>query len=142
MTNEQKKKVIWLNRVRKTTRIANYWRARLDDAKIRAERTARSTGNTNTDTNMNGTENAFADYAETKAEYEKKLAKLNQIRKEVRLVIDSVDDDELHTVLYWHYLKLMTWEQVAEKMHYSVRTIKRKHIRALEKLSLDVIVCH
>lgn len=139
MTNEQDKKAIWLNRVRRATRIANYWRTRLDDAKIRAERTARSTGNTN-GTNVNGTENAFADYAETKAEYEKKLAKLNQVRKEVRLAIDSVDDDELHTVLYWHYLKLMTWEQVAEKMNYSVRTVKRKHIRALEKLSLDVIV--
>lgn len=134
MTNEQNKKAIWLNRVRRATRIANYWRASLNDTKIRAERTTRSTGNTN------GTENAFVDYAETKAEYEKKLAKLNQVRKEVRLAIDSVDDDELHTVLYWHYLKLMTWEQVAEKMNYSVRTIKRKHIRALEKLSPNVIV--
>lgn len=139
MTNEQDKKAIWLNRVRRANRIANCWRARLNDAKIRAERTARSTGDTN-GTNVNGTENAFVDYAETKAEYEKKLAKLNQVRKEVRLAIDLVDDDELHMVLYWHYLKLMTWEQVAEKMNYSVRTVKRKHIRALEKLSLDVIV--
>ena len=140
MTNEQKKKAIWLNRVTKATRIANYWRARLDDAKIRAERTARSTGNTNTGTDMNSTENAFADYAETKAEYEKRLVKLNQIRKEVRLAIDSVDDDELHTVLYWHYLKLMTWEQVAEKMYCSLSTVKRKHNQALKKLTLNELV--
>ncbi|MDE6784121.1 MAG: DUF1492 domain-containing protein [Ruminococcus sp.] len=139
MTDEQKKKTKWLNRVRRANRIAEYWRARLNDAKIRAERTSRSTGNTN-GTKVNDTENVFADYVETKAEYEKKLANLNQIRKEVKSVIDSVDDDELHTVLYWHYLKFMTWEQVAEKMHYSVRTIKRKHIRALEKLSPNVIV--
>lgn len=139
MTDEQNKKAIWLNRVRRATRIADYWRARLNDAEIRAERTSRSTGNTN-DTNVNGTENAFADYAETKAEYEKKLAKLNQIRKEVRLAIDSVDDDELHMVLYWYYLKLMTWEQVAEKMYCSLSTVKRKHNQALKKLTLNELV--
>lgn len=134
MTDEQRRKVRWLNRVRRASRNARYWFARVKDAENRAERTTRGAGAANTGRNINGTENAFADYAEIKAKYENKLAKLKQLRNEVKTVIENIDDDELQAVLYWHYIRLLTWEQVAEKMHYSDRTIKRKHIKALDKI--------
>ena len=48
--------------------------------------------------------------------------------------IDSVDDGRLREVLELYYIDHFTWEQVAERMHYSVRNVTYLHGLALQQV--------
>ena len=61
---------------------------------------------------------------------------LIRIYSEIETVINNVEDIELRAVLTYHYLSYITWETVAEKMNYSVRTVKYKHKKALDKVCI------
>ena len=51
-----------------------------------------------------------------------------------------VQDVEYRLVLEKRYLTFCMWEEIAAELHYSVRTVQRLHVRALEKVQgiLDV----
>lgn len=42
-----------------------------------------------------------------------------------------------YEVVYWHYIKGETFSQIAERIHYSERTVLRYHEKAKGKLSQD-----
>lgn len=63
---------------------------------------------------------------------------LADVRNEIFSAISAIGDDELETVLLHHFLAYKTWEQTAECMGYDVRTIRRKKIKAIDKMSLNV----
>ncbi len=56
------------------------------------------------------------------------------IRVETEKIINSVNDGELSALLKYRYIDHMTWEKIAEKMFYSLRTVKYKHKTALDKI--------
>lgn len=58
------------------------------------------------------------------------------MRTEVSQAIEAVNDDDCEAVLNNHYLGYLTWEKTAEVMHYAVRTIKDKHKKALDKITI------
>lgn len=74
-------------------------------------------------------------------EKEKRVRELTDIytRKyiEIENVIHSVGDDVLEEVLELRYLHYMKWEDIAEKMHYSLVHIYRLHGIALQKMILN-----
>jgi hypothetical protein len=61
------------------------------------------------------------------------------IREEITQAIAAVEDYDMQAILVRHYLAYETFELIAEKMHYDLRTIQRKHKRALDEV---VIECH
>lgn len=49
-------------------------------------------------------------------------------------VIDSLPDREQQRVLYFRHIYRMKWCDVAEKMHWSERTVQRLHNKAIQTL--------
>lgn len=136
MTEEQTAKIAWLNRAFHAEKAAMAWRAKLERDRSLAERISRS-GNGTGGSQGNSTEDALLRLAQTEAETRERLRELVDIREEISTAIRQVDDPDMQAILVRHYLAYETFEQIAEKMHYSFITIRRKHKAALDKVELE-----
>ena len=80
---------------------------------------------------------SLSDYLESRQkEIFLKLTALAQIREEIRCSIEQVQNPEFRCLLLRKYLAYETNEQIAEAMHYDIRTIQRKHKKALDEISV------
>lgn len=79
-------------------------------------------------------------YTETECSQTEQV--VQQTQREIKCCIAALNNPELEAVLIRRYIVFQSWEQIAEEMHYSVRTILRRHTDALEKLSLNGTRCH
>lgn len=79
-------------------------------------------------------------YTETECSQTEQV--VQQTQREIKRCIAALNNPELEAVLIRRYIVFQSWEQIAEEMHYSVRTILRRHTDALEKLSLNGTRCH
>lgn len=142
MTKEQVRKKNWLKRARKADESVKYWRSRLEHDRELALGGAKELHNSGTYINNSGNskENILVNLAETERKFQEKKAELAHICDEINSVVEKIEDEDLQAVLVWHYLKFLTWEQTAYKMHCDVSTVKRKHKKALEKLPLNELV--
>lgn len=86
------------------------------------------------DGSKNSTEEALMMIAESELELLRNIRELMRIANEVSYAIAQLHDDDLETVLIHRYLLFHKIEQTAELMNYSVRTIKNKQSKAIEKL--------
>lgn len=75
-------------------------------------------------------------YKKTVDNYISALKNYLKIREETEIIINSIDNDELSSILRYHYIEHKTWEKIAENMYYSLRTVKYKHKTALDKIKL------
>ncbi|MDE6730771.1 MAG: hypothetical protein K2J71_08370 [Oscillospiraceae bacterium] len=62
------------------------------------------------------------------------LEKLARTRQEISDHIAQVPDLELRAILERKYLACQTMAQIAEAMHFDLRTVQRKHKKALDFL--------
>ena len=83
---------------------------------------------------------AVAKYVDACKDAEKELDRLADLRKEIRSVIDSVEDARLHSLLWRRYISGMTWEQVAVSMNYTYRRVTQLHGDALK--AIRIIMSH
>lgn len=86
------------------------------------------------DTRLNGTETAFLRVADIERKYNEQKRELENISGEISKAIALLHDNELEVILIHRYLLFHTIEQIAEIMHYSVRSVQYKHKKAIEKL--------
>lgn len=86
----------------------------------------------------NGTENALMKLAEMEERVQRQMKDAVYASSEIQLVISTLHDEDLETVLIHRYLLFETIEQVANSIGYDPRTVKRKIRRAIEKLSPNV----
>ncbi len=70
--------------------------------------------------------------------YTKLLEDYNNIRKEVENAIEKIDDFELQALLIAHYLENKSWKTIATENYYGVRTVKYKHLKALDCLEIPI----
>ena len=61
------------------------------------------------------------------------LVRLLELRDEIERVIEHLPPRE-RMLMRYYYIDCMTWEQVADRMHYSVRRVMQIHGNALQKL--------
>ena len=61
---------------------------------------------------------------------ERALERLNELED----LIDQLPNYEQQRVLYFRHIYRFKWNDVADKMHWSVRTVQRIHSRALKEL--------
>lgn len=61
------------------------------------------------------------------------LVRLLDLRDEIERAIEHLPPRE-RMLMRYYYIDCMTWEQVAERMHYSVRRVMQIHGNALQKL--------
>lgn len=65
------------------------------------------------------------------------IDELADIRKEIEDVLGQLEDEKLRRLMEYRYIDGLTWEQVAEKMHYSWRHTCRLHGEALAKINMS-----
>ena len=64
------------------------------------------------------------------------LGELLAFKKELKLVIDSVENKDERLVMHYRYFCNMRWTQIADKLECEARTIKRWHNKALAKIRI------
>lgn len=80
-------------------------------------------------------QNDLSAYIVTVKKVEQKILKKRYIRiqtfKRVRDCIEAVHSEDEKSVLFYHYIRGMSWEKIAEKMDYCVSNIYKIHGKAL-----------
>ena len=62
--------------------------------------------------------------------------KLINLKAEVMLTIETLDNEDYKNVLVLHYIKGVSWEEIAERMFVSVSTVFNWHRNSLQKLKI------
>lgn len=127
----------WLNRAFYKDKKVRALRSLLERDRARAQGLTVNYGGVDkgrSDGRENGVEAAMQICAETSEAYDKALCEYNAMRREVSQVINGMRDDELEALLTYRYLEGLPMEEIAERMHYSVRSVKYKHKQALDKV--------
>lgn len=138
MDTDQKEKILWLNRAFYTKNAIRALECVRIEKKNMAETCGinyENNGGTSGDSS-NRQEDRLIDLCEIDNKINKAKQKLIATHTEIESVINKIDNIDLRTVLTYHYLLYMTWENVAEEMNYSVRTVKYKHKKALDLVEL------
>ena len=133
--NEAKKEFLWSYRdsVRRLERIS----AEIEE--IRAMRMGVSAGTGGT--GRRGWKNDLSAYAAQLDSLERGLDEEWKTKvcrfKEILDAINSLETSQEQDVLFYRYIKGLAWWEVAEKMNYSDRWVKKLHGRALMRLKLS-----
>lgn len=61
--------------------------------------------------------------------------KLEDAKKEIKCLIDSIADKNIMNILYYRYVCLLTWEEIADKMNYKKRWSMTLHMAGLDRIS-------
>lgn len=70
-------------------------------------------------------------------EISREIDELVKIREEIEAVLGQLEDRNLRDLMKYRYIDGLTWEQVAEKMHYSWRHTCRLHGEVLAKINMS-----
>jgi RNA polymerase sigma factor (sigma-70 family) len=65
---------------------------------------------------------------------ERAQKRTENLLRRIENVLDKVKAEDGYEILEMRYLKGMTMEQISEELHYSIRTISRKHNKIVTKL--------
>ncbi len=145
MTDEQKKKIAWLNRAYYADKKLNALIAQRNRLEELAQRTTMNYGCNDkgkSSGSQNGMENALMKLVEINFNIDKEITKLADTYIEIDNAISHISDSEAQAILRRRYLAFETMEEIAEHMNYSVRNVKYKHKKALEKFAPFCIVLH
>ena len=66
----------------------------------------------------------------------KEVELLMELKKEIRVVITTVEDTDERMVLKYRYVHNYTWEQIGNELHADARTVRRWHGKALQHVIL------
>lgn len=78
--------------------------------------------------------NSILKITELENEIDSDTCKLIELKEEISKAINSIQDSRQYMLLQMRYINLSTWDDIAFKMNYSLRTIHRIHIKALESI--------
>lgn len=135
MTDEQLKKIAYLNQayyIRRKINALNEVRTR---NKINSAVNYKSDGTQHTG-GYNKEEMRMMKILELDEKISAETDKLNKTLNEIYDVISTVDDIELNTLLTYRYILFLKIDEIAEKMHYDEKTVRRKLKKALNKIAL------
>lgn len=79
--------------------------------------------------------NAVSKLVDLEKATDSKMAELLDLRAEIRETISLVDDTKQILVLRYRYIDFMRWEDIADKMEYSLKSIYRFHSAALDSVA-------
>ena len=68
-------------------------------------------------------------------ELQKEISKLMERSRAAEKLIETIRDDRHRTVLQLRYLCGMTWDDIAERLHFTLRWVHKLHKEAIEKLN-------
>lgn len=85
-------------------------------------------------TKENGTERKLISLADREKELDDEIVELKSLQQSIRQLIDSLQDDDLESVLIFRYISYHTEKQTAAELNYAVRTVQEKTKKAIRKL--------
>lgn len=138
MTDEQLKKIAYLNQAYYIKRKINALNEVRTRNKINSAVNYKSDGTQHTG-GYNKEEMRMMKILELDEKISAETDKLNKTLNEIYDLISTVDDIELNTLLTYRYILFLKIDEIAERMHFDARTVKRKHKEAIDKV---VIECH
>lgn len=93
---------------------------------------------------VDGTRNLDAPFVKwlmKKADLEQEIKvleeKLANLKAEVMVCIERLDNEDYKNVLVMHYIKGLPWTDIAHRMYVVERTIYRWHSKALQELKIS-----
>ena len=89
---------------------------------------------------VNNADCAILKCVEYSEQITKKLGELYSAKIEISEAISCVDDGKLRVLLRMRYLSYMQWNEIANKMNFSVRNIQYMHDKAVEEVKY--IIAH
>lgn len=135
MTEEQLKKIAYLNQAYYIKRKINALNEVRTRNKINSAVNYKSDGTQHTG-GYNREEMRMMKILELDEKISAETDKLNITLNEIYDVISTVDDIELNTLLTYRYILFLKIDEIAEKMHYDEKTVRRKMKKALNKIAL------
>lgn len=75
--------------------------------------------------------------ADLEHEIDCEVDKYIDIKREIRIVINAVKNCDEQLVLRHRYLEFMKWDEIANKMNYSIENVFVLHRRALKKITVN-----
>jgi len=127
MTNEQQKKIDWLSRAR----LAEQTASTLEILQKQDSRIIQKI-----EPFKEETPELFQNLQKNSSQRKEELIRLAKLREEIYQVILTIADEEIRNIFLRKYLAYETNEQIAEAMFFDVRTIQRKHKKALDLLMI------
>lgn len=64
------------------------------------------------------------------------LEDLLQFKEELKTIIHSIENKDERLVMYYRYCSNMRWTDIADKLGWDARTIKRWHNKAIAKITI------
>ncbi|MGN8738939.1 sigma factor-like helix-turn-helix DNA-binding protein [Bilifractor sp. HCP3S3_D3] len=86
--------------------------------------------------NIHKMENAIVKMTSLEDEIREDIVKLVNLKVELKHVIDGVRRPEYRLILEERYLCYFTWEEIADDLHCSVRSVQTLHGKALEAVKV------
>lgn len=80
----------------------------------------------------NAQEDRLADYIDMSDELSKRIVYLMSLDRKTKEVINMVDSPTLRTILIERYINRLSWNKVAEAVHYERRWVMELHRQALD----------
>ena len=69
-------------------------------------------------------------------EINREIDELQTVRQEIRAALNQLEDESLKLLMEYRYIDGLTWERIAEKMHYSRQWVTSLHGRALAQIKI------
>lgn len=117
MTEEQIKKIEWLNRAR----LADEDRQVMEAVSEKDEYIRKSLG--------------ISD-ADSKRELKVKAAEVATYREEIKLAIEKIENEQYKKILKMRYLAYMKMDDIADALHKEIRTVQRNHKKAIDAVAI------
>ena len=102
---------------------------------------ATSVGSPGFNENYNATKSTAAPFEKTllrimemEKEHAEMLDKLLTFKRELMLIFDEIQNKDERLVLHYRYIHNMRWTDIADKLGWDPRTIKRWHNKAMAKV--------
>lgn len=83
----------------------------------------------------------YMKFVEISEQLNDKIDERMNLQVKITNEIDLIDKQELRLVLRYKYINLLTFEQIAVKMSYDIRSVHRIHGNALKEFE-DIQSCH
>ena len=78
-----------------------------------------------------GTEDTVIKILELKEEINKDIDRLSDLRDEARGFINKLENEKYKSIISMYYVSNMTFEEIAENLHYSVGAVFSTHRKAV-----------
>ncbi|MGN0613651.1 MAG: hypothetical protein ACI4JB_07080 [Porcipelethomonas sp.] len=84
-------------------------------------------------------EEAQSHYKKTSEQYLRLLSEYGRLRQQTEGIISTAGNPEYVLILTARYIEHKTWDAIAEENFFGIRTVKYKHLKALDAISIDGI---